>query len=520
MTIATETIGDMNRHVGIVLATLGVALVAAMPQAGAAAATTGNDEAIAGVVEDFATTSGYPGVAVVVTDPDGNVHHSGHGVDADGSAITSTTRMPIASVSKTMTAAAVMQLVATGGVGLDSPVYDYLPDFRIRDPRGAEITVRHLLEQTSGITDLTLREKSLPQPTTLAEAEQRAADAGLADDPGEEYAYTNTNFHLAARIVEKVSGEPFGDYLEQEIFRPAGMTRTTTIDVTPEDLPADVADGHAYAYGLTPAVPEPRRFVNGSDGVITTPEDLARWLLVQQNDGVAVDGSRVLPAGVVRQTQTPQADATYALGWEVDHGKDGPGVGHGGIWFTSTADILLTDTGHGIAVMGNSGLGLGNEGTGELAVRIADAIDGETADPMPPIRLWTDLVLAAFTLLTIGLGLRRLARTKTWVRQHGAKAWWKVTARLLPRLVPTVLLFSLPYLIGLVVGGGRDVSLLQLAYYSPALMAWAALAAGVNLATVVVRALGLRRHRAHRGPEVGATEVSAAPRPRGATHAP
>lgn len=511
--------GDMNRHVGIALATLGVALVAALPQAQAAAATAGGDDAIAGVVEDFATRSGYPGVAVVVTDPDGTIHHTDYGVDADGAAITSTTRMPIASVSKTMTAAAVMQLVAAGDVALDSPVYDYLPDFRIRDPRGAEITVRHLLEQTSGITDLTLREKSLPQPATLAEAEQRAADAGLASAPGEEYAYTNTNFHLAARIVEKVSGEPFGDYLEREIFRPAGMTRTTTIDVTPEDLPADVADGHLYAYGLTPSADEPHRFVNGSDGVITTPEDLARWLLVQQNDGVAADGTRVLPAGTVRQMQTPQTDATYALGWEVDRGENGPEVGHGGIWFTSTADILLTGTGHGIAVIGNSGLGLGNEGTGELAARIADVTDGETADPMPSIRLWTDLVLAAFTLLTIGLGVRRLARTKIWVRRHGAKAWWRLAARLLPRLVPAVLLFSLPYLVGLVVGGGRDVSLLQLAYYSPALMTWAAIAAVANLAAIVVRVLGMRRRRARRDPDTGATEAPVAPRPLSATPA-
>lgn len=502
----------MIRRLGALLAITAVAAVLHADPAAAAPA----DDAIAAAVEDFATTSGYPGIAVVVTDKDGISNRTGYGVDSRGAPITATTRMPVASVSKTITAAAVMQLVAAGRVDLDMPVYDYLPDFRIRDRRGADITVRHLLTQTSGITDLTLREKSLPQPETLAAAERRASGAGLATAPGTRFAYTNTNFHLAARIVEKVSGEPFGDYLEREIFRPAGMTRTKTIDVTPEDLPADVADGHVYAYGLTPSATEPHRFVNGSDGVITTPEDLARWLLLQQNDGVAADGTRVLPAGTVRQMQTPQGDATYALGWEVDRGEKGLEVGHSGIWFTYTADILLTDSGHGIVVIGNSGLGLGNEGTGGLATRIADITDGGTADPMPPIRLWTDLILAAFTLLTIVLGVRRLGRTRTWVRKHGGKAWWRLALRLMPRLVPTAVLLSLPYLIGLVVGGGRDVSLLQLAYYSPALMAWASIAAVANLATIVVRLLGLRRHRDVPGPAVGATEV---PQPLSATPA-
>ncbi|MDR7310918.1 CubicO group peptidase (beta-lactamase class C family) [Nocardioides luteus] len=481
----------MIRRLGALLA---IVLVLVVPFAQPAAAEEG--EAIAEAVADFAEKSGYPGIAVVVTEPDGNRHATTYGVDAEGDAVTSDTRMPVASVSKTMTAAAVMQLVAAGRVDLDAPVYDYLPDFRLEDRRGAEITVRHLLSQTSGITDLTLREKSLPQPSTLAEAERRARQAGLATDPGAKYAYTNTNFHLAARIVERVSGMPFGDYLERAIFEPAGMKRTTTIDVTPEDLPADVADGHLYAYGLTPPAAEPHRFVDGSDGVITTPDDLATWLLVQRRDGVAANGTRVLPAGTIEQMQTAGPDARYALGWEVGDRHGEQEVGHGGIWFTYTADVLLTESGHGVVVMGNSGVGLGNEGTGTLATSVADIIDGRAVEPMSPIRVWTDLVLAALTLLTTALGVRRLARTRSWVRKHGDKAGSRLTARLLPRLAPTVLLFGLPYLIGFLYGGGRDISLVQLAHFSPALMIWVTVAAVANLATIVVRILGLRRHRA------------------------
>jgi CubicO group peptidase (beta-lactamase class C family) len=92
--------------------------------------------------------------------------------------------MPVASVSKSFTALAVMQLAEAGKVALDTPVRDYLPDFRLADPRGPRITVRELLNQTSGVTDGTLPEKSLPQPQTPADAVTRAREATPTAEPG------------------------------------------------------------------------------------------------------------------------------------------------------------------------------------------------------------------------------------------------------------------------------------------------------------------------------------------------
>ena len=158
---------------------------------------------------DFADHGGYPGVAIAITKGDQVVQVGGYGHDSSGAAVTATTPMPVASVSKSFTALAVMQLVEAGKVALDAPVRQYLPDFRIADPRGARITVRQLLNQTSGISDGTLPEKSLPQPDSLAAAVVRARAATLAAEPGTKHVYTNTNYHLAARLVEVVAGEPF-----------------------------------------------------------------------------------------------------------------------------------------------------------------------------------------------------------------------------------------------------------------------------------------------------------------------
>lgn len=79
----------------------------------------------------------------------------GYGHDSSGAPMTAQTPMPAASLSKSFTALAVMRLAEAGKMDLDRPVRDYLPGFQIEDPRGAGITVRHLLNQTSGITDST-----------------------------------------------------------------------------------------------------------------------------------------------------------------------------------------------------------------------------------------------------------------------------------------------------------------------------------------------------------------------------
>jgi Beta-lactamase class C and other penicillin binding proteins len=256
--------GNRNRWrgtAGAVVIGLATVLVASGP-ASARGPAPGEAEldgaAVARLVTDFAERAGYPGVAVAITKGDQVVWTAGYGRDSSGAAVTDTTPMPLASVSKSFTALAVLQLVEAGRVQLDAPVRDYLPDFRIADRRGSSITVRQLLNHTSGITDRTLAEKSLPQPRSLAAAVVRARAATLAAEPGTTHAYTNTNYHLAARLVEVVANEPFSDYLRRHVFEPLGMRNTVHIDRTPADLPPEVSRGHVYAYGASVPAPPSR----------------------------------------------------------------------------------------------------------------------------------------------------------------------------------------------------------------------------------------------------------------------
>ncbi|MGA8112230.1 MAG: serine hydrolase domain-containing protein [Actinocatenispora sp.] len=460
---------------------------------GAASARQEPDRAtVRKVVADFAHAHGYPGIAVTVTKGRRVWDVDGYGRDSAGAAITATTPMPVESVSKSFTALAVMQLVDSGRVTLDAPVRRYLPGFRVADPRGSRITVRELLNHTSGITDGTLPEKSLPQPDSLAGVVVRARQATLASAPGTRFGYTNTNYHLAARVVELVSGEPFGEYLRRHVFGPLGMRATTSITMTPRDIPRGMREGHIYAYGASVRAREPNRFVSGSDGVITTARDMAQWLIMQNNGGLGANGTRVVSAGSIAAMHRVDRRIDYGLGWEAGHhGR----VRHEGIWFTYTAGEMLLPDGYGIAVSGNSGMGLGNEGVAQLVDDLATVLDGGTPDAPTPVRLIVDLVVAALTMMSLLLGVRALLRTRRWVDRSAARPVWRALVRLLVRLARILLWLALPDALTYAIGGGRDLTHLQMAYYSPALVAWVLVALAMNVAVLGARGVGLWRAR-------------------------
>src|SRR5690348_13154801 len=145
-------ITTLARRPGAAVAAVAAVGVAALAVPAPALAEGGVDvDAIGRTVTAFAASHAYPGIAVAVTRGDRILHVAGYGHDSTGARVTATTPMPVASLSKSFTALAVMQLVDAGRVRLDEPVRTYVPDFGVDDPRGDRITVRNLLNQTSGI---------------------------------------------------------------------------------------------------------------------------------------------------------------------------------------------------------------------------------------------------------------------------------------------------------------------------------------------------------------------------------
>jgi CubicO group peptidase (beta-lactamase class C family) len=205
-----------------------------------ASAGTGPTPAGAAAVDEFIraemAASSIPGAAVAITRGDEVLFVRGYGHDWRGAPVTGGTPFRVASLSKSFTSLAVLQLADAGLLSLDDRVVQHLPEFRLADPRGAGITVRQLLDQTSGLADQALSELDRPQPTSTTEAVASMSSAHLVAAPGTRWNYHNPNYHVAARLVEVLSGERFDDYLHRHVFEPAGRDATSTTTMSTDGV--------------------------------------------------------------------------------------------------------------------------------------------------------------------------------------------------------------------------------------------------------------------------------------------
>ncbi|MDX2700864.1 serine hydrolase domain-containing protein, partial [Streptomyces ipomoeae] len=444
-------------------------------------------------VRDYLEQTRLPGAVVAVTSGDRVVHTAGYGRTASGEAMTARTRVPVASLSKAMTALAVMRLVEAGKVDLDRPVHHYLPEFTMADRRARDITVRQVLTQTSGMADAAYPDLTRPQPHTLKEAVAAMRGAHLDTAPGTRHRYHNPNYFVAARLVEVVGGRPFAEQLSTELFEPLGMTDTESVDMTTR-MP-DGARGYVRAYGTTFSRPHPRWFAAGSHGVVTTAEDLARWLIVQNNGGVSATGRRIVTARTIELTHTPPKatkDTEYAMGWSADRQDDGrPEIQHTGQLLThNSMATLLPDSRVGIAVVTNTGLISGDDAP-QLTQGLIDLARGRTPEVAAPFSMTADWFLAALTLLATALGTTGVLRARRWARRTAHRPWWRVTLRLLPHTLPILLLTQLATLLGLLMN--RSGTLAQTTYAWPALVICTATAALASTTVIITRAVAVLR---------------------------
>ena len=275
-------------------------------------------------IESEMRDAGIPGVALAIVDGDRAVHLRGFGVaDGSGRPVTPQTRFPIASMSKTFTSLAVMQLVEAGKLALDEPVRTYIPWFDVgHDPRSAAISVRHLLTQRSGIpgnADPQAFNDGDRSPVALENNVRRFATTEvLVAPPGAELHYCNANFDALGFLVEVASGESYETYVKRNIFEPLEMSRTSAS--FGEARGQGMAAGFYRWWGVpipTDMLPEGRASVP-SAGIVSSVEDLAHWLISHLSAGRYRDRS-VLTAGGMAQMHQPVGSEFehYAMGWFV-----------------------------------------------------------------------------------------------------------------------------------------------------------------------------------------------------------
>lgn len=478
----------------------GVLLVdTAVAPAAAADSTEDLPERVDTFVADYVDRQNLAGVSVAVIRDGEVLHTTGHGHDSAGNAVTADTPMAIASVSKSFTAMAVMQLVEDGEVDLDIPVAHYLDDFTPVDPRAEEITVRQLMDQTSGMASQGLLSPDRGRFESPEEAVDVLAGMELTDDPGARHQYFNGNFWLAAHLVEAVTGEPFGSHLERAVFEPLGMHDSTPVARAQDLNDVDgLADGHINVHGIPVPREEPANLITGAGGVVTTAEDMARWLAPYTDEGRTIEGEPYAEAATVEEILTPSApEGRYSLGWREVAGEDR--MAHSGTHTGHLAYQTVTEDGVGVAVMSNS-LTASYDTVQPLAVGLLDLAEGESAEQPLPVHRLIDYGLLVLTLVSVALGVRRLMRAQAWAERLSDRPIWRLVLRLAPRLLPLtlVLVFAVAG-IATIIGVGADPGFVLTlgvgTYWPPSFTVWVCVAALLNLATIVVRAHHLWRAR-------------------------
>jgi CubicO group peptidase (beta-lactamase class C family) len=264
---------------------------------------------------------GIPGMAVAVAVDGKVVWAEGFGfADLENRVpASSTTRFRIGSVSKSLTAAALVQLVEQGKLDLDAPVQKYVPGF---PDKGHVITARLLAGHLAGIRHYRGEEFfSARRYTSVTEALAIFQDDPLLHPPGTKYSYSTYGWNLLSAVVEGASGQEFLRHMDEHVFGPLGM-RDTTADFNDQIIPrrtrfyARSGDGKLVN---APYVDNSNKWAGG--GFLSTVEDLARFGSAHLQPGFLKQSS--LDLLFTSQKTAEGKETGYGIGWSVD--RDGQG---------------------------------------------------------------------------------------------------------------------------------------------------------------------------------------------------
>lgn len=229
--------------------------------------------------------------------------------------VTEQTNFRLASVTKQFTAMCIMMLEERGKLSYDQPLTEIFPNF---PSYGKTITIRHLLNHTSGLIDY---ESLIPDTATIQVLDKDVLQMMISQDstyfpPGSQYRYSNSGYAVLAMIVERVSGQGFAQFLKENIFQPLGMNMTVAYQQGVSEV-SHRAYGYANENGqLVPKDQSLTSAVLGDGGIYSSIHDLFKW-------DQALYTQRLVRTETLQQAFTPGElnDGTkldYGFGWRID----------------------------------------------------------------------------------------------------------------------------------------------------------------------------------------------------------
>ncbi|WP_102272851.1 serine hydrolase domain-containing protein [Cytobacillus massiliigabonensis] len=392
-------------------------------------------------IDEFVTKyikrNGLPGAAVVVVKDGKLVYEKGYGHDSEGEPLTERSLMRLASGSKPFTAFAVLQLVDEGKIQLDDQACKYVPEVKLDDSRWEQVTIRQLLNHTSGVPNPII----VPPANNLKTGVDRLHDWRLQSKPGEKYAYSNANYWILARLVEEISGMDFSQYLKQKVFSPLGMSDSLTT-VNSGDFVQGLPKGYVTAYGTAIPWTELEEMNMGAGSLISTAADMGKWLSMHTNDGKNKLGEQLLSKELLEESYSPQLSSKKSgLGWSLSSPKVKPArISHSGaVSSYQTQQDIIPSSGYAIAVLLNSFTPT-LEHAYEISSGIIKLTDGQEPKLKAPVPKIIDLTLGIITLIYLLLGIRGILRSRKWSDKRKQHPIWRFILRLTPQLIPALLI--------------------------------------------------------------------------------
>ena len=373
-----------------------------------------------------------PGLAYAVVHDDKVVHLESFGkADPSGRSVTPHTPFILASVSKSFTALAIMQLSEAGKVVLDAPVQRYIPQFGVADETASKrITVRHLLNHTSGLPEDTsfppMRSNDMSDDA-LEERVRALSDVQLHHRVGTTFEYTDANYDVLGLIVQTISGESYEAYIQQHIFTPLDMSHSFT------DQTAAQRDGLATGHRSWFTFPVPfdapySRAATPSSYLISSAEDMTHYLSAQLNAGRYGNTSILSPEGVAAMhrpaVREGDRDIFYGMGWERRSTLSSvPVIQHDGTNSNFYADMVLEPEGRwGVVILTNfNSFNLNGGRLQALSSGVISLLHGQAPSevPMPhhPLLAPAMLIIAAVSVLQLLGILRSTVLVRRWRTQ-------------------------------------------------------------------------------------------------------
>lgn len=257
-------------------------------------------------LQSLIDTGGIPGITVAITNDQDITYSKGFGVTNIETREKLETRhiFHVASVSKTFTATAVMQLYEKGKIDINKPLITYLPYFKLDDERYKILTIKQMLNHTSGMPDVEDYEweKAVADEGAAERYTRSLAGKKLVSNPGAEFHYSNMAFDVFADLVSKVSGISFENYVKQNIFLPLDMQESSFY--APEIKKSLRTKPHIGNPPRVSSVYPYNRMHAPSSTLNTNVLELSHWAIANMNHG-KYKANRILSPATHNMLMTP-----------------------------------------------------------------------------------------------------------------------------------------------------------------------------------------------------------------------